>query len=285
MGEIKSYVLQYVNVDANTILNLKPDLFITEGGPLTSFETSQVTAEELAALKAAGVTVVAYVNMCITDDNRPYWNKEWTEDGKDSGKTTEAAPKWLKDKPSNSFGYVVDYTDPEWRKIVIDQAVDLLKNGFDGVFLDDLAQYYIAGATGKDIPGQAMAMMEFALEINAAVKAVNPSAILISNGNPYVVTDCEGGPTTPTANAFLTNLDAMLLESFYGISGTQDEARMHCLACIKNRAQVLALEYGGTAEQHRAFVEKAKEDGVVPFAAPDDSYSGIAPLWLEGGAV
>ncbi len=67
-----SYALQYSSLDVTAIINANPDLLITEGGPQTAFAASAVTQAELASLQASGTKVVAYINVAVTDDARPY---------------------------------------------------------------------------------------------------------------------------------------------------------------------------------------------------------------------
>ncbi len=185
------------------------------------------------------------------------------------------APAWLTGQPTNPFGYVVDFSDQDWQDIVIAQAVDLVTSGFDGVFLDDFAQYFVSGATGLSVSEQATVMMQFALAIDAAIKAVNPNAYLITNGNPYVVTDSVGGATSATSVDFLAALDAMLLESYFGINGCQDAAIAHTQTYIQSNADILALEFGGSPYQNYLFQQSAAANGFLSFAANDASYSGF----------
>lgn len=150
-----SFLLQYTGVDAATVIGSGLDYFITEGDPghVTDPEnaTPEMTNTEVASAQAAGTEIYGYVNLAVTDDARPYWNPAWTSDGTDTGAVNSSAPEWLKSQPSNSFGYVVDFADADWKQIVIVQAVDLVTRGYAGVFLDDLGQYFTAGATSGTI--------------------------------------------------------------------------------------------------------------------------------------
>lgn len=273
---INSYALQYSNVDPSQIINANLDLFITEGGPGTEFAASAISPDALQEIQAAGARVVAYVNVAVPDDGRPYWDAAWTDDGSDTGEVTAAAPAWLRDQPSGEFGRVVDFTDPDWQAIVIDQAVELVQSGFDGVFLDDFAQYLTTGATLLSVSQQATAMMQFAIDIDQAIRQVNPDAALIVNGSPFVVTDAEGGATSQTSVQFLEALDGMLLESFFSLgSAEQAGAIQQAQNFILPFTDVLALEAGGNSAENFAFESEARESGFVPFTAPDASYSSF----------
>lgn len=273
-----SYALLYSGVDVQQVVESNVDLFITEGGAETNFANSAITQAELSTLQAAGTQVAGYINMSVTDDSRPYWDATWTDDGTDTGTVTALAPDWLSDQPSNEFGFVVDYTDTDWQDIVIAQAVDLVTSGFDGVFMDDFQQYYVDAATGLTTPENATAMMEFAVRIDDAITAVNPDAVLISNGNPYVVTDGVGGATSTAATEYLDSIDGMLLEIFFGITQTETAAIVQASDYILGNADVLALEYGGTPYQNFLVQQAAEKTGFLSFFSSDASYSDFGEV-------
>ncbi|MEP3295708.1 MAG: endo alpha-1,4 polygalactosaminidase, partial [Pseudoruegeria sp.] len=273
-----SYALLYSGVDVQQVVDSNVDLLVTEGGAETNFANSAITQAELVTIQANGTQVAGYINMSVTDDSRPYWDASWTEDGTDTGTVTALAPSWLTDQPSNEFGFVVDYTDTAWQDIVIAQAVDLVSSGFDGVFMDDFQQYYVDDATGLTISQNATAMMEFAVKIDEAIKEVNPDAILISNGNPYVVTDAVDGASSTASVNYLEAIDGMLLEIFFGITQTETAAIEQAKEYILGSADVLALEYGGTPYQNHLFQQAAEKAGFLSFSSSDASYSDFGEI-------
>jgi uncharacterized protein (TIGR01370 family) len=273
-----SYALLYSGVDVQQVVDSNVDLLVTEGGAETNFANSAITQAELATIQANGTQVAGYINMSVTDDSRPYWDASWTDDGTDTGTVTAVAPEWLADQPSNEFGFVVDYTDTAWQDIVIAQAVDLVSSGFDGVFMDDFQQYYVDEATGLTTSQNATAMMEFAVKIDEAIKEVNPDAILISNGNPYVVTDAVDGATSAASVNYLESIDGMLLEIFFGITQTETAAIEQTKEYILGSADVMALEYGGTPYQNYLFQQAAEKAGFLSFSSSDASYGDFGEI-------
>lgn len=270
-----SFALQYQKVKPAKVKAAALDLFITEGGPNGSYPA--LPDAQVARLQAAGSTVVGYVETSIVEDYRTYWDPSWTSNGKVDGRVKNSAPEWLKDQPSNSFGPIVDYTDPAWKKIVIDQAVDLVERGYDGVFLDDVAQYFVRGATGQNERGQALSMLKLVNQVSKAVHEVNPDATIVVNGDPYIVTDATGGPNSAAARQFLKNIDAMLLESHFGINGPWlKNANEQALKHIDKYAQLLAIEYGGTTSQNYSFHHNAAQLDMLSFAARSAAYDSLA---------
>lgn len=111
------------------------------------------TSEELATIRKgrAGRRVVAYVSIGEAEDYRPYWNPSWDAD-KD-GKPDAAAPAFLNiENPDWKGNYRVRYWQPEWQKIMLPVVDQVVKQGFDGIYLDivDAFEFYEYDAANKD---------------------------------------------------------------------------------------------------------------------------------------
>jgi uncharacterized protein (TIGR01370 family) len=214
---ITSFLLQYTNVNFNTLFSSTFDLIITEGAPLprpNSFP--QLTDNQVDQLQAQGRRVAGYVNVSVTDTVRSYWNSAWTSNGDDLGTLTGAAPSWLQGQPANSFGRIVKFWDPAWQQIVIDQAVNLVNRGYRAIFLDDVAQYFVLGApvSVERIRELATLMAEFVTTITNAVRQINSDVTVIVNSDPYLVTNVTGDARgSAAATAFLAAVDYHLMEN------------------------------------------------------------------------
>lgn len=158
--------------------------------------------------------------MAVTDDARYYWNAAWTTTGLDTGTPTAAAPAWLQGAVPLDFdgnpgfdALIVKFWEPAWQQIVIAQAVALVQRGYTGVFLDDTAAYF-AGGPADSIRLRATQMAEFIAAIGAAIRLVNPNAIVVINADPYLSTnvtlDSRG---TAAAASYLQAVDAFVLEN------------------------------------------------------------------------
>lgn len=224
MPRVTSFALQYGVLNYDALLNSSLDLFITEGDADNSpFIIASITDARVAALQAQGRTIVGYVNVAVTDANRAYWQDSWTNAGSnprhedDLNPVSASAPTWLQNRPTNSFGILVDFTDPAWQQIVIDQAVALVGRGYAGVFLDDVGAYFAIGnATGgtAEIRRLADEMSEFVARIKAAIVEINPDAYLVTNCDPYLITNVTNDARgTAAAVAYLNAVDAHLLEN------------------------------------------------------------------------
>lgn len=321
---INSFHLQYSAIDSAKVIASGLDLLITEGGSAANTDAtphvvtgSVLTDQELVDVKAAGTNVLAYINASVTDAARGYWDNAWTiapantaQAERDNPAYTLAAnaPAWLKYdhdgaganpavRINNEFGIVVDFTSTEWRDIVTAQAVYLVQDkGYDGVFIDDVGRYfdmtpYVAdGQPGRaqyliDIGNLARSMMDLVNHVATAIRAVKSDAVIVVNGDPYMVSNAGLGNTAvnPTTT-FLSNINAMLLESLSGMDGTRayDNAALDRAAAdvLSATTDILTLEFGGTDTQHYYYNQGAIDRGFVPGSSENNAYNTFAPKEL-----
>lgn len=246
MTDYQSPIVHYGRVDYNIILSLGTDLLITEGDPLNGdHRNASVTDSELQILKWAGVDVVGYVNVAVTDDDRPYWNSSWTSDGTDTGTPTSLAPAWLKSSVPLDFdpvtpgpdARIVDFSDSDWQQLVLLQVLDLKLRGYSGVFLDDVGQYFPAGPAGADAVVRAGKMVDFIMALRAVV---GPDFKIITNGVPFLGTDAGRNAD------FVDSIDAMVLEG-YALQAAADRDLFlnHAMNYVAGGAQLLGVDYQG----------------------------------------
>lgn len=120
-------------------------VFTTDEGPWTP--------EELQSIRAGKPRrrVVAYVSIGEAEDYRSYWKKEWDADG--DGKPDAAAPKFLNiENPDWKGNYRVRYWHKEWQEIMLPAVDQVVKQGFDGIYLDivDAFEFYEYDPVTKD---------------------------------------------------------------------------------------------------------------------------------------
>ena len=224
MPIIKSFGYQLTNVNFAQVAAASYDLFVTEAAPLQTNGAilPQLTSANVSQLKSEGRTVLGYVDIGVTDDLRYYWQPSWTSNGRDTGTPTSAAPTWLQGSVPIDFtgdgvpdGRIVDYTDPTWQQIVIDQAVALVRDrGYSGVFLDDIGRYFDYGTAKGNVTAAADAMIAFVARVKAAITAISPAAVLVTNTNPYILTDNSTGDAASSVSfQFIKAVDFHLIEN------------------------------------------------------------------------
>ena len=226
---VSSFIIQYSNVNYADFLSADADLIITEGdGDDSPRVTEQLSAEQAANLIAQGRLVAGYVNVGVTDTARGYWNPDWTSAGNstddDLNPVAATAPAFLQGAPTNDYGRLVDFTDPDWQQIVVDQVTFLLtERGFNAIFLDDVNTYYqryvslngepATAAARDELAAQAQAMTEFVTRIRGVMDSINPDAVLIASTDPYMPDNSPGGASGAIADQYRDAVDWYLLDN------------------------------------------------------------------------
>ena len=226
---VSSFIIQYSNVNYADFLSADADLIITEGdGDDSPRVTEQLSAEQAANLIAQGRLVAGYVNVGVTDTARGYWNPDWTSAGNltddDLNPVAATAPAFLQGAPANDYGRLVDFTDPDWQQLVVDQVTFLLtERGFNAIFLDDVNTYYqryvslngepATAAARDELAAQAQAMTEFVTRIRGVMDSINPDAVLIASTDPYMPDNSPGGASGAIADQYRDAVDWYLLDN------------------------------------------------------------------------
>ena len=283
---VDQFAVQYSNLDAAELAASPYDLLIVEGKPGDG-ATAELSDADVAALVASGKTMVAYVSVGQSDDARPYWDPAWTDDGTDTGVPTDAAPAWLAEQADSFDAAIVEFWNPDWQALVIDQVTELASRGYTGIFLDNMLSYYEVAALRSELGTEqsqfyAQEMMQFVQAISAAGTAINPDFVVIPNGGPYIVSDAGYAPDAEEAVAYYDAIDAIMAESFFGLAtGYYDQAAIDAFqtAFAAQDIDVLALEYSTDVDAIAAFAAATEEFGFSASVSADMALNALpAPL-------
>jgi endo-alpha-1,4-polygalactosaminidase (GH114 family) len=284
------------------ILASGAELVVVETGNTSKATGNTLTQTELQTLENQGHTIIGYVNVAVPDHNRNFWspdqNAPWVIpdindlDDLDYGTLTANAPDWLTGnfgraegpEPGGDgiFGYIVDFRDEAWQQIVVDQAVELVSYGYDGVFLDDVVQYYAAANTqGSGITQSeaAITMMQLVNRVAHEVQLINPQAYIGINGGAYLRWDADAlTGDTPEWREFLRNVDGLLMENQFTENNGQAwiDANIHYENSTNPQGiDFLAIETASllSPAQITAFEIFANENNLLSFIATDSAYN------------
>lgn len=193
---------------------------------------------------------LAYLSIGEAETWRPYW-KSCCSNGKHPAWLTGSTQGW-------SGNYVVRYWDPAWRNIVLARVQQIMKAGFDGLYLDRVDTWEHFKGDGK----ARAEMIRLVRDAAAAARAIKPdAAILVQNGEELL---SDGG--------YLAAIDGIAKESLlYGVAGpgrrNSDGDIRASLAPLKRAKAagktVLVVEYiGGSAASGAA--GEIRRHGFVP---------------------
>jgi cysteinyl-tRNA synthetase len=135
-----------------------PDLIVVDGLPEAGGDDSGARAR-LAAARATGALVIAYLSVGTVEDWRAY--------------ASEVAPEWTLGPVAGWDGErFVDARTVGWRRIMAREAAGLQERGFDGIFLDNLD-------VAEDHPATQDALVEL---VEAIGRAADRSLLIAQNG-------------------------------------------------------------------------------------------------------
>ncbi len=223
---------------------------------------------DLEAVRAgkSGRKIIAYLSIGEAEDYRPYWKWEWGGHGKLTGK----APAWLgKVNPDWPGNYRVYYWNPEWQKIVLETVDRVMKDGFDGIYLDIVDGFEIYEQDGADFIDDRINpetkqsyrrdMVDWVKIIMTRARDANPSALVIpQNGSQLLV-----------YRDFVDAVSAIGIEDLFTVGNRLQPAadskyRIGFLKKIQKAGKpVLLIEYPRKRERKDVAVKRARDNGYL----------------------
>lgn len=208
--------------------------------------------------------VLAYLSIGEAEDYRWYWKKEWEKQ----------APNWLARENNNWQGnYKVKFWDPAWKSIVFEYIDTILKQGFDGVYLDIIDGYEYWNEKG--VPSN-RGMMQFVQEISDYTKGKNANFLVVPQ-NGEGICFAEGISEVERQNYF-SAIDGIGVEDVF-FQGKKDEnnkfnADLERIFNIKKYKQqgkfVLSVEYLTKADKIQQHKKMCTEQGYYHLSCTRD---------------
>jgi len=231
LSDIGSYSVYYGKSAAEVAQLSNYDLAIVQ--------PSTLSAAQLKTLHDNGTRVAAYLSIGELDKNSSY--------------AAKVSKDWILGTNANWGSQYIDASQPGWQALIKEQADALIKQGFDGFFLDTLDTADLHPKAGPGL-----------VQIVQNLRKDYPNAVLVQNRGFALL------------NQTAPSLDAVMFESFsssynfkdktYGaVSG--DPSFVQNVA--KRGLKVLALDYAMPTQLElvtRSF-QRAKSFGFVPYVS------------------
>ncbi len=231
-------------------------------------DSSGLTSPQISSLESSGKTLLAYLSIGLANNYRSYWQPSWNT----------SPPSFILGAATSWPGaYYVAFWSPEWQQIVINQAVALAQQGYDGVDLDVVDVYLLANLAAADggVANARADMVKFIEAISVATKAVNPNFKIVQNNALDLLTINPDDPTSATNTAYLSYIDGVLAESTFYLpdnstpswSSFNLQYAAHAVAAGKT---VFSIDYPSSAAAQQDYINQAIANGFVPYAATSD---------------
>ena len=292
------------------ILAAKPhDMLVidptADGTNATRFSTA-----EIAEIKADRSVLAAYISIGEASDFRDYWDKDWTTNGKASGKLTQDAPDWLGPvNPDWPEGRKVRYWDDDWQDILFNDKGNgdldkIVKRGFDAAYLDIVDAYYFWGEEVKNKdrePGDpknekqaAQRMVDFVVDMAEHARETNPDFYLIPQNGAWIIDALKTGKVDKSRiEAYREVIGGIAIEDLYFRGGNKDEnnrfkpdeqtIKVLQRDFVDKGIPVYVVDYITGDKRIDKFEKAALADGFIPYAAPDRDLDRLGPPFDEPG--
>ncbi|WP_457751369.1 MJ1477/TM1410 family putative glycoside hydrolase [Thermococcus sp.] len=267
-----SLSLSMVESWAYWLQNASPQVIVESGFDLVVMDYSRdgrdetaYTREGVDGIKAAGVIPIAYISIGEAEDYRFYWKNEWKQN----------PPGWLgSENPEWPGDYAVKYWNGEWKDIVFRYLDRIIAQGFMGVYLDKVDEYWFWAENGYNESWAVEQMIQFIMEIANYTRSKAGADFIIIPQNGEWLLNYDNGSFLATASGWASE------DVFYnGLGPSPWTAEKVPLLdrVVKAGKIVLVVDYvdDGTRSNEnlariRDFIEKARKRGYVPYTAFED---------------
>ncbi len=158
----RSWIFWLQNIDYEILLGLPVDLAVIDP------DEANFTKNQILELRETGKLIIAYLSIGEAEDYRSYWKEEWYVN----------PPEWLgEENPEWRGCYKVKYWMEGWREIVFNRLDEIVKLGYDGVYLDvvDAYEYWME----KGYSEARDEIVKLVIEISRKAKKVDPDFLII----------------------------------------------------------------------------------------------------------
>jgi uncharacterized protein (TIGR01370 family) len=254
------------------------------------------TTAEVDGIEAGGKSLVAYLNVAKINDFTNYWNAAWTKGGGADDPVAADAPAFLAGEDAGfDHTRLVNFWEDGWRDLLATRIATIVDQGFSGIFLDDVLEYFIRrGDSAGEIAQAAREMRDLVIDLVATARslvaarsgsAAADSFLIVINGAPFLIQDttADGSAADAVKNAaFYDSLDGFLAENYF----SQDLGYAVDQAVAEYGARGIALLSVDTdvvTEEQRIGIERAAVDaGFLPEVVPDADFSGTTARFQPG---
>ena len=185
------------------------------------------TPEELTRISQDGARpVLGYLNVGEIETYRDYWIDAF---GAEGAAMPDPHPVWF-GPHHGPDDLLAAYWVREWGDLLLARVDRLMQSGADGVFLDDVLQYFThTDVTGLDWPGGvrpdgprtapelARAMMHLVTRIASRVRVWDCDALVVVNNAAFIGRDAaeaaEADGSTPIFDAYRAAIDGIMAEN------------------------------------------------------------------------
>jgi len=283
---VKPWAYWLQTIDIQTIVNDNSFELIVMDYSADGLDSQKWTTQQIDSVKNSGKYAISYISIGEAEDYRYYWNPSWLSN----------PPAWLgpenADWPGN---YEVRYWYPEWHAIIYDYLDTILMQGFDGIYMDLIDNYYYWSVINPEQPYADSLMCQFVIDIRTycdSVRGDNTFILLPQNGGD--VWDQENVSASLKA-AYFNAINGIGVEDVF-FPGDMDEDndydpdtyRIGILQeYLLNNKQVYSIDYLTDPDKISQFINACIAENFVPYTCTrplEYLCGGISVGFVEAGS-
>jgi cysteinyl-tRNA synthetase len=238
--------LVYVLQKAEIRQLLKADYDVAVVDP----DDSGLSFKNLASLQKQGKKIIAYLSIGEAEDYRQYWKASWCA----------GTPCFIdEENPDWDGNYKVRFWDRQWQDIIYKRLDELVKTGYDGVYLDVVDAYQYYQCKGYAFAG--IEMINFVYSISRRAKSVKEDFLIIP----------QNGEELSTDYIYLKSIDGVGREDIWFADDVpapkaQTDLALKYLTGIKQNSKfVFVICYAKNEITKNKFLEFSKNYGFIPY--------------------
>ncbi len=236
------YVLQKAGVKQL----LKTDFDVAVVDP----DDSRLTTKNLTSLQKQGKKIIAYLSIGEAEDYRSYWKASWSAGN----------PFFIdEENPDWDGNYKVKFWDRQWQEIIYKRLDEIVKTGYNGVYLDVVDAYQYYQCRGYAFAG--IEMINFIYSISNRAKSAKEDFLIIPQNAEKLSTD----------SIYLKSIDGTGREDIWFaddivVSKTETDLALKYLSRIKQSGKfVFVICYAKNEVTKNKFLEFSAKYGFIPF--------------------
>ena len=257
-----AYWLQTINLQ--TIIDDASFELIVMDYSADGLDAQKWTSQQINLIKNSGKYAISYISIGEAEDYRYYWQASWDDN----------PPAWLgPENPDWPGNFETRFWNPQWQEIIYNYLDTILMQGFDGIYMDLIDNYYYWSVTNAEQPLADSLMCRFVIDIRNYCDSVrgNSDFILLPQNGADIIDQENVSPGLKTA--YLNAINGIGVEDVF-FPGDLDEDnifnpdsyRIEILQqYLENNKQVYAIDYLTNPNKIDQFIDAAVVQGFVPY--------------------
>jgi cysteinyl-tRNA synthetase len=266
LTNIKAWAYQLQGIDIPKIAKDTTFKLIVIDYSSDGTDENKFTSKEISQIKTSGKKVISYMSIGEAEDYRFYWDSAWFK----------TPPAWLGNANAEwRANHKVKFWYPAWQKIIYNYADTIIKQGFDGIYLDMVNAYYYWMVENHQQPLADTLMIHFVKNIRHHIDSItgNTNFLLIPQNAEEIINSINVSPSQKKAYFNVVNAIGVEDVFCYGEKNENnpynpDTSRIgQLIQWQSHNKQVFSIDYLTQPSLINKYASGAHSYSFVPYAS------------------